>query len=128
MAYNDFFDEIDNVMGVSSFGVIRVNAITGADPNVLFAVGTIQVSITIFDVLIRCLFTDGGGTLAIETNIAAAGYVALTNAMACAADTTIARQIQMTAAQAVVGPADAIQANKAAGTNVGLVHLLFYLT
>ena len=128
MAYTDFFDEINNCMGVSSMGVIRRQAVTGVTPNILYAIGGVQVSITIFDVLIRCTFTDGGGTLTLETDIAGAGNLALSSAMACAADTTIARTATIVAAQSVVGPADTIECAKNANTNVALVHILFYLT
>lgn len=127
MAYNDFFGDINNCLGVAPTGVIRVQAAAGADPNVLFAVGTVQVAITLFDVYIIPTAASGGGTLTVETNIAAAGYIALTDAMVCAVIGTIARTILMTTAQRVVGPADAIQANKNAAADAGLVHLLFHL-
>ena len=132
MAYTDLFDEINNCLGVSPTGVIRVQAVTGANPNILFAIGTIQVSITIFDVMVQCLFTQGGGTLTVETDIGGLGNLPLTNAMACATDTNVARTtlIDLTAIapQDVVGPADTIEAAKNAATNVGMVHLVFFLT
>jgi len=131
MAYNDFFGEIDRCLGVAPVGVIRVLAAAGATPNPLFAIGGIQVSITIFDVMVIPTAASGGGTLTVETDIAGAGVVALTNAMACAVIGTVARTALIdhtTTGQDVVGPLDAVQATKNAAADEGLVHLIFHLT
>lgn len=130
MAYNDLFGDINNCLGVAPTGVIRRLAPAGAgsDPVVLFAVGAIPVSITIFDVYVIPTAASGGGTIAIETNIAGAGYLAMTNAMVCAVAGTVARTALVFGGRNVVGPADAIQANKNADADAGLVHMMFYLT
>lgn len=128
MAYNDFFGLIDNTFGVAPTGVIKHTVAGAGDPVIIFAVGAIQVSITLFDVLVLPTATIGGGTFTIETSIAPAGYVALTDAMVCAVVDVPARATTWDAAQAVVGPADAIEVNKAAANNEGIVFLSFFLT
>ena len=132
MAYSDFFGDINNCLAVAPAGIIRVQVPAGAgtDPYVMFAVGAIQVSITIFDVYVIPTAASGGGTITVETDIGA-GYVAMTNAMVCAVIGTVARAttlVHTATAQTVVGPANAMQANKNAVGDAGLVHLLFHLT
>lgn len=128
MAYNDLFGLIDNCLGVAPTGIIRCTVPGAGDPVIIRAVGTIPVSITIFDVMVIPTATVGVGTFTIETSIAPAGYVALTNAMVCAVVNVPARAATLAAAQAVVGPADGIEVNKNAAADEGIVFLMFFLT
>jgi len=132
MAYNDFFGEIDHCLGVSSMAVIRTTVLTGGvNPVALFAVGAIEVSITLFDAFIIPTTTVGGGTALVNTDIGGGGAAALTNAMACATAGTVARSTLMVVAQRVVGPADAIEvvrANDGPGGDGCNLHLLCHLT
>jgi len=128
MAYNDFFGEIDNCLGVSPIGVMRHTVAGAGDPVVIYAVGAIPVSVTFVDALVHCTATQGGGTFTIETAIGGAGAAAMTDAIVCAVIDVPTRAALMVAAQAVVGPADAVQVNKAAANNEGLVYLMFHLT
>lgn len=128
MAYNNFFDEIDNCMGVSSFCVIRHTVPAEAGPTIIRAVGTIQVSITIYDVLMICTAAAGAETMTVQTAIGGGGAANLSSAIAQGAVGVIGRTATIVAAQAVVGPADAVQVVHSAATTGGVVHLLAYLT
>ena len=127
MAYDDLFGDINNCMAVAPAGVIRLNAAAGTNPNVLLAVGAQQVAITIFDAYIIPTATVALGTVTVETDIAGAGDVALTDAMVCAVTGTVAHATTLDPAQATIGPADALQANKNAAADAALLHLLFFL-
>jgi hypothetical protein len=131
MAYNDFFGDIDNCLGVAPVGVLRNTVAAGVDPVVVYAVGAIQVSITIFDALVIPTAAVALGTFTVETNLAAAGWVALTDAMVCAVVGVSVRPILMTTtgtAQNVIGPADSLRVNKNAAADAGILHLFFHLT
>jgi len=128
MAYDDLFDEINNCFGVSPFGVMRHTAAIGAGPTVLRAVGAVEVSVTFYDVVIHCLGSAGADTMTIQTNIAGGGYANMSSAIVLAAATGVGRNATIVAAQAAVGPADAVQAVHSAATVGGIVHLLFFLT
>ena len=125
MAYNDFFGDINNCLGVSPTGVLK-HTVGAGDPVIIYAVGTIQVSITLFDAL--CLPTaTAATTFEVETAIAPAGYVALTDAMNVGVQNVPARAATWDTAQQVVGPADAIQIDKGVGNNTAIVFLSFFL-
>ena len=128
MAYNDFFGLIDNCLGVSPMGVMKHTVAGAGDPVIIYAVGAIPVSVTFFDAAVLCTATVGGGTFTVETSIAPAGYVALTDAMVCAVVDVPVRAATIVPGQAVVGPADGVEINKAAAGNEGIVFLWFYLT
>ena len=128
MAYNDFFGLIDNTLQAASFGVFRAAVAAAAGPTVIRAVGTVQVSITIYDVIMVCTAATGAETMTIQTAIAPGAAANLTDAIAQNAANDIGRAGSIVAAQAVVGPADAVQVVHSAATVGGLVHLLFYLT
>ena len=128
MAYNDFFDEINNCLGVAPTGVIRRTVAVEAGPSVLYAAGAVQVSITIFDVMMLCTAATGAETMTVQTAIAPGAAANLTGAIAQNAAGNIGRTANIVAAQAVVGPADAIQVVHSAATVGGIVSLMFYLT
>lgn len=128
MAYGDLFVDINNCLGVASFGVIRSTVPVEAGPTVLYAAGAIPVSITIFDVMMLCTAATGAETMTVQTAIAPAGAANLTSAIAQNAAADIGRTATIVAAQAVVGPADAIQVVHSAATVGGIVSLMFFLT
>lgn len=128
MAYNDLFDEINNCLGVASHFVFRATAAIGAGPTALWAAAGMQVSITIYDVLIIGLGSAGADTMTIQTAIAPGGMADLSSAIVIAAAGTMGRTATIVAAQAVAGPADAAQVVHSAATVGGVVHLLAYLT
>jgi len=128
MAYNDFFGDINNCLGVAPMGVMKHTVAGAGDPVVIYAVGAIQVSVTFFDALVIPTATVGGGAFTVETNIAGGGYNPLSDAITCATIGVPDRAATWAAAQAVVGPADAVQINKAAAANEGIVYLSFFLT
>ena len=128
MAYNDLFVGIDNALGVSPMGVMKTTVAGAGDPVIIHAVGTIQVSITVFDVHCVCTATVGCGTFQIETDLAAIGYAAFSDVMVMAVVEVPARATTLVAAQGVLGPADAVRVDKNGATNAGIVYLMFYLT
>ena len=129
MAYNDFFGLIDNCPRNASVGVIRRVVPAGAGPTVLYALGAMQVSITIYDIqIISTAAPAGANTMTIQTAIAGAGAANLSSAIVLAAVGDLGRTATIVAAQAAVGPADALQCVHAAADVAGIVHLLFYLT
>ena len=128
MAYSDFFDEINNCLAVAPFGVIRRTVAAEAGPTVLYIAGAMQVSITIFDVMMICTAATGAETMTVQTAIAPGAAANLTSAIAQNAANDIGRTATIVAAQAVVGPADAIQVVHSAATVGGIVHILFFLT
>jgi hypothetical protein len=129
MAYNDFFGGIDNTMRNASVGVIRRNVIAAAGPTVLYAVGAMQVSITIYDVqIISTAAPAMANTMTIQTAIGGAGAANMSSAIVLAAVGDLGRTATIVAAQAAVGPADTIQCVHAAADVAGIVHLLFFLT
>ena len=128
MAYNDFFGLIDNTLQAASFGVLRATVPAEVGPTVIRAAGAIQVSITIYEVIMVCTAATGAETMTVQTAVAPGGAANLTDAIAQNAANDIGRAASIAAAQAVVGPADAIQVVHSAATVGGLVHILFYLT
>jgi len=128
MAYDDLFDEINNCFGVAPFGVMRHTVAAEAGPSVIRAVGAIEVSVTIYDVVMICTAATGAETMTVQTAIGGAGAANLTSVIAQNNANDVGRTATIVAAQAVVGPADAVQVVHSAATVGGLVHLLFFLT
>jgi len=132
MAYNDFFRDINNCLGVSPVGLIRRTILTGdVNPVAIYAVAAMQVEVTIIDAYIIPTTAVGGGTVTINTDVGA-GMVALTDAMVCAAAGTVARAalIEQAGTQNIIGPADAVEAvraNDGPGGDGCFLHLLFHL-
>ena len=128
MAYDDLFDEIDNCLGAAPVGKIGITVGVGASPIAMYALGGMPASITIIDVEVISLATNGLATIQVDTDIGGGGMAALTDAIAATPVNTLTRAGTIDPAQAVFGPADAMQATKNGANDTGLVLLTFYLS
>lgn len=131
MAYGDMFGGIDNVI-YSCPAFVRTIALGVATPVADWTVATanlVPANIRIIDFSAHnnSGAAQAGATVTLQSNIALAGWIAVTDALAIAFNDSIARCTTIDPAQQDIGAADSIRLVKNAAADAGIAYVTMHL-